>query len=130
MAEDAVDQAMAIADFPHRSSTTSGLKILPADTRTDAAGEQLHPDLPYFVGDVIRAFRDEMAHTVEDVLARRTRALFLNARAAVEIAPKVAEIMAEELGMDAGWIKRQIESFGQVAAIYSIGDRDEKQPIL
>ena len=41
-----------------------------------------------------------MARTVEDVLARRTRALFLNAPAAVEMAPEVARLMAAELGHD------------------------------
>jgi len=38
--------------------------------------------------------RDEMAWTLEDVLARRTRALFLNARAAIEMAPRAADFLA------------------------------------
>src|SRR6185503_2974897 len=60
------------------------------------APARLHPALPYIEAEVIWAARAEMARTVEDVLARRTRALFLNARAAVEMAPRVAELLARE----------------------------------
>jgi glycerol-3-phosphate dehydrogenase len=49
-----------------------------------------------------------MARTVEDVLARRTRALLLNARAAMQMAPRVAEILAVELGQDTSG---QLEDF-------------------
>ena len=65
--------------------------------------ERLHPDLPYIAAEVVWAVRREMARTVEDVLARRTRALFLNAGAALRMAPAVAELMARELGRDEGW---------------------------
>jgi glycerol-3-phosphate dehydrogenase len=59
-----------------------------------------------------------MAMTVEDVLARRLRLLFLDAKAAVESAPLVAEIMAAELGQDQAWIRDQLESFNAVAEGY------------
>jgi len=59
-----------------------------------------------------------MAVTVEDVLARRTRALFLNARAAIAMAPRVAELMARELGCDANWQARQVASFHATAKSY------------
>jgi glycerol-3-phosphate dehydrogenase len=59
-----------------------------------------------------------MARTVEDALARRTRALFLNARAAIEMADRVAEVMASELGRDAAWAHEQVESFRETAALY------------
>jgi glycerol-3-phosphate dehydrogenase len=59
-----------------------------------------------------------MARTVEDVLARRTRALFLNAAAALAIAPSVAQVMAAELGHDESWCQAQLESFESVAAHY------------
>jgi len=42
------------------------------------------------------AVRCEHAHTVEDVLARRWRALFLDARAAAAMAPAVAAILQDE----------------------------------
>ena len=68
--------------------------------------------------DVRRAVRDEMARTVEDVLARRTRSLILNARAAMEMAERVAELMATELGRDAAWAPEQVVSFRETAALY------------
>ena len=49
--------------------------------------------MDYTAAEVIWAVRHEMARTVEDVLARRLRALFLDARAAVDMAPKVAALM-------------------------------------
>jgi len=83
-----------------------------------ADGERLHPALPYTEAEVIWAARHEMAVTVEDVLARRTRALFLNARAAIAMAPRVAELMARELGCDANWQARQVASFHATAKSY------------
>ena len=53
----------------------------------------LHPSLPYKRREVLWAARYEMARTVEDVLARRTHALFLNARAAMEAAPAVSKLL-------------------------------------
>jgi glycerol-3-phosphate dehydrogenase len=57
---------------------------------------------------------------VEDVLARRTRALFLNASAAARMAPRVAELMAKELGRDAAWRDAQVASFRALAAGYGL----------
>src|SRR5260370_30452751 len=71
----------------------------------------LHPRLPYRMREVVWAARYEMARTVEDVLARRTRALFLEARAAIEAAPVVAEVLANELGRTAAWRDRDLQSF-------------------
>ena len=59
-----------------------------------------------------------MARTVEDVLARRTRALFLNARAALDMAPAVAELMALELGWDEGTRTKQLAAFREIASNY------------
>jgi glycerol-3-phosphate dehydrogenase len=59
-----------------------------------------------------------MAQTVEDILSRRTRALFLNAKASIEIAPKVAEIMAQELDKNELWIAEQIQLFNLTAQNY------------
>lgn len=76
----------------------------------------LHPDFPYTVAEVVWAVREEMARTVEDVLARRTRILFLDAKAALQCAPVVAEIMAAELKKDKTWIDNQIQAFREVAS--------------
>jgi C-terminal domain of alpha-glycerophosphate oxidase len=62
--------------------------------------------------------RNEMARTLEDVLARRTRTLFLNAAAAIAMAPQVAHILAMELKRDQTWARRQAESFASLAAQY------------
>jgi glycerol-3-phosphate dehydrogenase len=77
--------------------------------------QPLHNALPCLAAEVIWAAREEMARTVEDVLARRTRALFLNARAAIAMAPRVAALMASELGRDAGWQAAQVKAFQQTA---------------
>jgi len=82
--------------------------------------EPMHPALPYCEAEVIWAVRSEMARTVEDVLARRTRALFLNARAAISLAPRVAEIMARETGVDAAWIESQVAAFRALAQGYLV----------
>ena len=70
--------------------------------------------------EVVWAARQEMARTVEDVLARRTRALFLNARAAMEMAPAVAALMASELGWDETTHAKQLAAFRTVASHYSL----------
>ncbi len=116
MAEDAVDQASRIADLESRPSVTENLSINGPQPSSDP--ELLHSELPYTRGDTIRAVRNEMAQTVEDVLARRTRALFLDARAAIEIAPKVAKIMAVELGNDDAWTITQLADFENLADKY------------
>jgi glycerol-3-phosphate dehydrogenase len=80
--------------------------------------ELVHPRLPYRMREVVWAARQEMARTVEDVLARRLRALFLDARAAIEAAPRVADVLARELGRSEAWKARDLESFYAVARGY------------
>lgn len=81
-------------------------------------GEKLHPDLPYLKAEVIWAVRDEMARTVEDVLARRTRALLLDARASIAMAPVVAALMGKELGLRKKWQKEQVQQYTEFANGY------------
>jgi glycerol-3-phosphate dehydrogenase len=83
-----------------------------------ALGQPLDAELPYCAAEVIWAAREEMARTVEDILARRTRALFLNARAAIRMAPRVAGLLARELGCDAKCQAEQVTNFNQTAAGY------------
>ena len=141
MAEDCVNQAATLARLPERPCVTHGLAIhgfeAPSDQPgplsgygSDAAGlrslmrddpalaEPLHSSLPYTGAEIVWAAREEMAVTVEDALARRTRALFLNARAALEMAPRVADLMARELGRDEEWKTEQLRRFSQTAACY------------
>lgn len=139
MAEDAVNQAMRVAGLGERGSTTAELRIhgfseaaagelsvYGADAEGIRAlidenpelGDKIHPGLSYTAAEVVWAVRHEMAQTVEDVLARRTRALFLNARGAAEAAPEAAKIMAGELGETGEWAAREVAEFGKVAAGY------------
>jgi glycerol-3-phosphate dehydrogenase len=87
-------------------------------TDEQALGEKLHTDYDYIKAQVVLAARNEMALTVEDVLARRMRVLFLDARAAIDMAPAVAQLLAEELGRDEAWEKEQIASFMKLANRY------------
>jgi glycerol-3-phosphate dehydrogenase len=141
MAEDCVDQAATLAQLPEKPCTTHHLHIhgFPGAAKelgllavygsdayeirklieTDARlGESLHAALPYVKAEVIWAARHEMARTVEDALARRTRALFLNARAALAMAPSVADLMASELGWDEITKTKQLAAFRDVASNY------------
>jgi glycerol-3-phosphate dehydrogenase len=141
MAEDCVDQAATLAQLPDRTCTTKHLhihgfhasakqfgalsaygsdaydirKLIESDPRL---GEPLHPALPYVKAEVVWAARHEMARTVEDALARRTRALFLNARAALEMSPVVANLMADELGWNLAVKEKQIAAFRDLASHY------------
>jgi glycerol-3-phosphate dehydrogenase len=75
----------------------------------------------YISEAVIRyAVQYEMAMTLEDVLARRIRALFLDSEEAVRLAPKVAKIMAEDLGKDAAWVSEQCNLFINLSSNYNI----------
>ena len=142
MGEDTVDAAALLAGLEERPSKTTRLRLhgwveqpaqepglLPLYGADVPAVRQvlderpgwdqpLHPDLPYFVGEVAWAVRREMARTVEDALARRTRALLLNARASVAAAPAVASIMATELGRDEAWQAEQVAAYRSLAAGY------------
>ena len=93
------------------------IKTIQEDAQGD---ERLHPDLPFVMGQVTWALRHEMAFTVEDVLARRMRALFLNAAASIEMAPAVARKMAAYLDKDSDWIERQVSSFTSLASRYQL----------
>lgn len=87
-------------------------------TSSPEMAEKLHPKYDYTVAEVIWAVREEMALTVEDFLARRVRLLFLDARIAVEVAPRVARIMAKELKYDEDWINGQVKAFTEIAQHY------------
>ncbi|MCP4749621.1 MAG: FAD-dependent oxidoreductase, partial [Proteobacteria bacterium] len=73
-------------------------------------------------GEIVWAVRQEMAVTVEDFLARRTRALLLDAKASIEAAPKVADVMAKQLGKNRSWKKSQVDKYRKLAEKYLIAD--------
>lgn len=86
-----------------------------------AYAEPLDSELPYTVGEAVWAIRHEMARTVEDVLSRRLRMLLLNAEATRRAAPRVAELLAEELGRDAAWVATELEHFNELVNGYTVG---------
>ncbi len=83
----------------------------------------LHPRLPYIAAEVVYAARKEMARTIDDVLARRTRALFLDAAASEEAAPLVARLLGRELGRPPEWETEQLSSFTPIGEIGRIAAR-------
>ena len=80
--------------------------------------QKLHPDMEPIAAEVIWAVRDEMALSINDFLSRRRRALFLNARAAIEMAPLVADLMMRELNKKRSWKRDQIKKFNKLAENY------------
>ena len=81
-------------------------------------GEIIDHRFPFMKAEIVWILRNEMVVTIEDVLARRTRALFLDARASAEIAPVIADIMAEELGFDENWKRQQVNDFNILVGNY------------
>ena len=149
MAQDTVDKAISMNLLDKKSCGTKNLKIHGYKKNPDLANhmyvygsdieaikvimnekpensQKLHPKYDYTVAEVIWAVREEMALSVEDVLARRVRLLFLDARVAIEITEQVAEIMANELGRDEQWIQNEISNFKAIASNYVLEGRSKK----
>lgn len=84
--------------------------------------ERLHPQYAFTRGEVTWVVRNEMARTLEDVLARRLRILFMDARAAMQMAPAVAAILAEERGKDHTWRNAQLKDFNRVVSHYILNE--------
>lgn len=92
--------------------------IVALEQGSPAMATRLHPELPLRGSEVLWSVRAEMARTVDDVLARRSRCLVFNSRAAVEVAAKVAELMAAELNRDQEWQRSQVAEFEKIAERY------------
>jgi glycerol-3-phosphate dehydrogenase len=141
MAEDCVDHAITLGKLDDAACVTRDLhihgwkqdvddlgslwvygadadKVRALALADPALSQPLHPALPYIGAEVLWGVREEMARTLEDVLSRRTRALFLNARAALAMAEPAARIMASELGKDEAWITAQCAEFRTLAEKY------------
>lgn len=145
MGEDVGNAIAKYSDLPQKESVTAHLKVHGWTEKTslldiDAYGSDrthiqqlpgsntpLHPNLPYTEAEVRWAAQREMARTVEDVLARRTRAILLDAAASIEAADRVAEILAEELGHDSAWQQQQIEDYCNLASGYLLKPLPERQ---
>lgn len=141
MGEDAVDKAILLAGLPERKSITENLmvhsysKSVSLNDPNSVYGSDLNAmnavadedqryegllseELKISRAQLIWSLREEMTRTVEDFLARRTRALFLDARESIKMAEEVAEVMALEMGYGDHWIKSQIASYTELAKGY------------
>ena len=140
MAEETIDRAIKAGFLRKAKCVTENLKLT-TNLKSNSAGRlyiygdhsvdiekliaenpesgiPIDPRLPYTRAEIIWICRNEMPFKVEDILARRTRSLFLNARASAEIASEVASIMAKEFGYDLNWQKEQIESYTTLVKNY------------
>ena len=141
MAEDTVDHAILLANLDKKPCITENLQIQGYHNHADIFGElshygsdaleiqnlynedeslrlKIHPEYPFTHGEVIWSVRNEMTRTTEDYLARRSRLLFLNAKACIEITEMVTKIIAAELNKDNLWIEEQIKDFNNLAKNY------------
>jgi len=141
MAEDTVDRAIDVAGLPPRKCRTRRLPIHGFRPDPDLAdhmyvygsdepavralirmhpewGERLVPEYPYTVAEAVWAVREEMARSVEDVLARRVRLLFVDAEASIRAARRVAQVLAAELHRDAAWVEAETARFKELALRY------------
>jgi glycerol-3-phosphate dehydrogenase len=113
MAKHAVDAAERVAKIAHEPCPTSNLRL--HDETPAVAAMDERERVRYFA-------RHEMARTIEDVLARRMRTLFIDVQAAVAAAPVYAHLLAEALGHDASWERDQRQKFASLASRYSVGN--------
>lgn len=126
MAEDAINRAIKVGDLDKRNCQTYHLKIsnklgeISIEERAKYSEKALLPPFTITEIDVIKAARFEMARTVEDILARRFRILFLDAHAAILLAPMIAPILAKELDKDENWQRNQVIEFKNLAQAYLI----------
>lgn len=152
MAQEIVDEAQKVGNLQNKESKTHqfkihghelGLKIDGEDQlyyygsdrkkiqdleeSDHQLSEKIHPNYPYTFALVKLAIENEMAETVEDVLARRIRLLFLDARAATDSAKGVAEFMAKEMSKDQQWVEEQCENFNTISKKYLLVEYQPKK---
>lgn len=141
MAEDVLEIAIPKAGLPEVECRTSALPIHGYDPevnfnaplyyygsdakeirtlaeKDELLAEKIHPSFPFIKAEITWAVRKEMCIRLEDFLARRSRALLLDAHAAVEAAPMVAKAMAKEMNVDDSWVAEEIKSFTALAKNY------------
>lgn len=141
MAEDTINQASIVAGLEQVPCKTEGLRIHGWLKNVDMSDHlyvygsdmvgvkrlleenpewnlKLHPSLPYLKGEVIWAVRNELAITIEDILSRRTRALLLDAKTSLEMAPEVGRLIASEFGFDDAWVQQEVKEYEALAKNY------------
>lgn len=141
MGEDIINKSVKIAKLPKKKSITENLHIHGYKKGVDfknplyfygsdideinklidvnpELSEWLSEDLKINKAQVVWAVKSEYARNIDDVLARRTRAILLDARESIRIAPLVAKIMANELKKDKQWEIDQIQKYNKLAKGY------------
>jgi glycerol-3-phosphate dehydrogenase len=162
MGEDVVNRATTVAELEPRPSVTAEMPLHGASPLTDLThsfndplayygtdaakilalaeadttlAQPIHSRLPYIQAQVVWAVQQEMARTLEDVLSRRTRALVLDAQAALESAPGVVRLMGQVLGRDLAWEQQQLQLFSDrvcaslLKPIQNLNPSDVRTPI-
>ena len=140
MAEDVINTAQSVGGLPERACLTQNLPIHGYDYNSDWSNPlhvygtdidkitQLSEDgnsslssiLHITKNQILWGIQEEMAQTLEDILARRTRCLFLNAQESLRIAPQVARIMANAMENDNQWIADQVDTFTKLTKHYTL----------
>jgi glycerol-3-phosphate dehydrogenase len=123
MAEQVIDNAIFVGKLQKQACNTKQLSILqpPIDKNIQQQfNQKIHPNYGYTFADIYFAIHQQMAQTVEDVLARRTRLLFLDAQAAIDCCPTVANFMQQQLHTTNDWKNKQIHAFTQLAKQYTL----------
>lgn len=128
MAQDCVDRCISLRRLNASPCGTENLELIrgslgndsPLDRYSETSAHRFVLNQERETTFVLDCVRNEMARTVEDVLARRTRWLFLDVAVAESMAPRVAEIMAMELQRGQEWVSQQLESFAKTASCFRI----------
>lgn len=140
IAEDIINKAIKTGKLPEKSCVTQHLlihgnklttsldrenhlyiygsdipKIIELQQNYPELKEKVHPDHEFTMAEIIWAIRYEMARTIDDILARRVRLLFLDAKAAIQSSEKVARLLAKELGHNEAWVNKEILNFKKIA---------------
>lgn len=117
MAQDAVDNAIFVSKQDKKECITS---TLPIGNYNNASINplSLSENINLSQAEVEYFIKEEMAQTVEDILARRIRLLLLDAEAAIDAAPQIAKQMALAMNKNDAWITKQINDFTEVAEQY------------
>lgn len=130
MAEDAVNNAIFVGKLIHVKCVTKDLKIInPISkpsilkkivTENPEMNQLIHENFDFIKAEIIYAIRHQMAMSLEDILARRIRLLYFNAKVAIQVAPEVARIMSKEMNKNAEWALKEINNFTVLASQYIV----------
>lgn len=126
MAAEAVDEAVRVGGLKARMSETDRLPIRDRRMKGTAKlmsednslAKKLSPEFEYTFADAVYAVKSEMARTIDDVLSRRTRILYTDAREAVRLAPVIADLLQKEIGWTDEEKQRELSDFTDLSANY------------